>query len=143
MLESFPLRLQPELLVLFQGFSIESGIVVESDAVKPEIGAHDPLRRLTINMAALDVIQGRGAKGKRGLSRISATADNVDIGSVIDTSRWSHWTVVEDPLLNRQRLIGAGRHEHNVDHLLLDDLLDDIAKLRQAPIAQLARVCFG
>ena len=67
----------------------------------------------------------------------------MDIGGVIDTSRWSHRAAVENPLLNRQRLIGAGRHEHDVDHLLLDDLLDDSAKLRQAPIAELPGMRFG
>src|SRR5205823_4798408 len=143
MSEALALRLQAEQLVLFQGFSVQSGIVIERDAVKSEIGAHAPLWRLTIDVAALDVVQSRGAKGEGRLSRISATADNMDIGRVIDPRRWSHGAVIEDPLLNSQRLIGAGRHEHDVDHLLLDDLLDDVAKLRQAAVAQLRGVRFG
>ena len=109
-------------------------IVVECDAVEPKIDAALPLGRGAIEMPALNVIEGGRAKRQRRVRGITAAANDVDVGRVVDAGGRRDGAVVEDAFLKCEHLAGAGRHEHDVHKLRFNNLLDDVAKLVQAAI---------
>ena len=84
MAEALALGLQAELLVLLQRLAVEDGVVVEGDAVQAEVGAEVALFRLAIEVAALDVIERRGAERQRRLRRIACCRGRCGC-------RWCRW----------------------------------------------------
>ena len=98
---------------------------------------------LAVQVAALNVVERGRAERKRRLRRILAAADNVDVGGVVHAGGRRDLAPVENALVDRQSLTGAGRHEHDVHQALLDDLLDDVAEFGQAAVTQLAAVRLG
>ena len=97
---------------------------------------------LAIDMTTLDVVEGRGAEGQRRMRGVFAAAHNVNVGGVVDARGRRHVTLIEDAFVNRQDFTGAGGHEHDVHEALFNYLLDDLAKLGQAAIAQFAAMGF-
>ena len=54
------------------------------------------------------------------------------VGGVVGPGSGRNFAFVENALLDRQQLVRARRHEHDVHKSLLDDLLDGLAKLGKA-----------
>jgi len=94
-------------------------------------------------MAALQVIERRRAEGHRGRGRILAAANDVDIGRVVGAGGGRDRAIIEQSSLDRQHLARRAGHEHDVHEFLLDDLHDDVTKLAEAAIAQLAAMGLG
>src|SRR5205085_3342821 len=113
---------------------------VEGDAVQAEVGPQRTLRRWAVEMAALDVVEGRRAEGQRRLGLVFAAADNVDVRGVVDARGGCYRAVVEQPAVNGQHLAGAGRHQHDVHQGLVNDLADEVAELTQTAVAYLTGV---
>ena len=142
MLESLALGLFPKKLVLLRRLAIERGVVIERDAVEAEVGAEVALIGLAVEVAALDMVQRRRTERPRRIGRIATAAHDVDIGGIVGPGRRRHVAVLEQPLLNGERLARARRHQHDIDEPLLHDLLDDGAKLGERAITQFAGVAF-
>ena len=56
--------------------------------------------------------------GRDGGLRVGRPAGEVDVGGVVGPDGGRDGRVVEQPLANRQRVVRAGRHEHDVDQAL-------------------------
>src|SRR4051794_8907865 len=63
----------------------------------------------------------------------------MNVSRIVCPRRWRDLAIVEKPLLNGQGLVGARRHEHDVDQALLDDLYDLFTKVLQASVWQVRR----
>ena len=53
--------------------------------------------------------------GREGSSCVARASGQVDVGRVIGPDRRRDRRVVEQPLAKGQRMVGAGRHQHDVD----------------------------
>src|SRR5258708_896620 len=115
--------------IFFDQFTIVIHVVVKRNTVKAEVRPEGPFGGGAIDVAALDVIERRGAESPRRLRRITSAANDVNIGGVVRTSRRRYGGIVENPLLNGQDLTGRSRHQHDIDESLRDDLFDDLAIL--------------
>ena len=142
MAEVLALGLQAEPVVFLQGVAVEDRVVVEGEAVQAEVRPQNALFRLAFGPTALNVVKRGGAERQRGVGGITTAADDMDVGGVVGPSRRRHGAIVEDPLLDGQRLAGAGRHQHDVHELLFDDARDDVAELCEAAIANFAGMRF-
>ena len=115
-------------------------VVVERDAVEAEVR-----RRATAPRA-------RSRGGRTGCGRCSAVrngrerllgvgraAGEVDVGRVVGADGGRDGRVVEEPLADRQRVVRAGRHQHDVDEPLARDQPHLLAVLFERLEPDLAR----
>ncbi len=56
--------------------------------------------------------------GREGSLGVARAPGQVDVGRVVGPDRRRDRRVVEQPLANGQRVVRAGRHEHDVDQAL-------------------------
>src|SRR5262249_61087140 len=89
---------QAKLLVMLECLSVRYGVVVEGDAVKTQVRTKAAFLRLAFQVAALNVVEGRGAKRQRRLRWISAAADDVDVGGVVGPGGGGDGALVQGPL---------------------------------------------
>ena len=122
--EALALGLEAERPCTPRAWRVEREVVVERDRVQPEVGApSSPLVRLGSRGGRTGC--GRASRvrnGRDGAVRVVAAADDVDVGRVVGAGGRRDGDCVEQPLLDRQHFAGAGRHEHDVDEPLPDDL---------------------
>ena len=81
--------------------------------------------------------------GRDGLLGVDDAADEVDVGRVVGADGGRDGRVVEEPLADRQRVVRAGRHEHDVDQPLPRDLPHLLAVLLERLEPDLAGVQLG
>ena len=129
--EALALGLEAEVLVGLERGDVERDVVVERDRVEPEVGAAPELAAVRVGEAALDLVERRRAEGPRGRLRVGLAGEQVDVGRVVGADGRRDRRVVEQPLLDRQDVVGARGHEHDVDQPLADDLAHLVAVLGQ------------
>ena len=98
---------------------------------------------LASGLAAHRLVDRGRAKRQRGLPGVDAALGRPDVGGVVGPDGRSDGTVVEQPLGDRQHLVGAGAHEHDVQQSLPHVLADQLAILVQRAEAALLGVMFG
>ena len=129
--ELLPLAFFAELFELVEHVCVQLQLVVERHRIQTEIDAERSLFRLAIEMPALHVIETRRAKRPSRRRVNPPAAMNMDVGRIVRSRRRSDVRAVEQPLLDRQLLAGAGRHQHDVHDSLLDHLANLLAILSQ------------
>ena len=139
-----PLGFEPEFVVLRERFEIGFESVVERHRVQSQVDAARPLRRCAVDVPALHVIDGRRTKRPRRFGVNPAAANDVDVGGIVRAGGRRDGRVVEQPLFDRQLLARAGRHQHDIDNALLDDVANLLAVLGERfesdfPIVPLGR----
>ena len=141
--KALALGLFAESAIVLERDQIVVQAVVERDAVQPQIRAAVSLGGLAIDVAALDVVEIRGAKGLRRLGDVAAVADGKYVAGVVGPRGGRDVAVFEQPLADRQHVVAAGRHEHDVDQPLPRDLADLFAIFGQRAHPHFAGVHFG
>ena len=133
MAKPLALGLDAEGAVGVQRAAVEIDVVVEGDGIEPQVGPEAALARLALGPAALDVIDRGGAERLRGLAAVVARAGGQpDVGRVVGPHGRGDAAVVEQPLVDREHLVRAGAHQHDVDESLGDDLANLLADTRRA-----------
>ena len=113
-------------------------VVHEGDGVEPEVGAGELIRgAVALDLAALDLVNGRRAEGLGRLAGVAAVAHGPDIGGVVRARGRRHVRLAEQPFLDREQLVHVGGHEHDVHQALVHDLADDVEELGQVAVAEL------
>src|SRR5262245_9603618 len=97
MAKALRLRLRSKLFVFLQSVPVPFRVVIERDAVETEIHAQFTLGGPAIEMAALNVIEGRRAEGQRRLIGVLRTAHEVNVGGVIDADGGRHSGMLKYP----------------------------------------------
>jgi len=138
MAEVLLFRLETKRLVSLHDPEVAVRVIVESDRIKTEIRAQATLCFRAHLLSGLDVVKSCRGKRLRRSFLISPIANNVHIRRIVDANRGRHRRRVEFPLLNRQYLRGACRHEHNVDQALRDNLTHLIPILGQRTVCAIA-----
>ncbi len=64
-------------------------------------------------------------------------ANGPDVTGIVSSGGWSNRGVFKETFFNSELLIDTGRHQHDIHHLLVNNLTDNLQILRQAPIAKL------
>src|SRR5207249_11781131 len=111
-----------KLPVGFESSMISLRIIVEGYRVETEIASQPAFLRRADGLATLYLINRGGSKGDGRELGISPSSDQMDIRRVISTGRRSHRRIIEAPFLNGQNLTAAGRHQHDIDQSLVNDL---------------------
>ena len=140
--ETLALGFLPESLQAAQCLDIEFQAVVECDGVQTEV---DPIRsflRVTVQVAALDVVDGGRAERARGFGMHAAAACDMDVCRVVGPGRGRDGRVVEQTLFQHKKFTGAGRHQRDVDDALPDDVTDLLPVLGEGPETDLTVVPF-
>ena len=138
MAEVLLFRLEAKRPVSLHDSKVAVRVIVEGDRIKAEIRAQPSLCFRAHLLSGLDVVKsGRGKRLRRSFL-ISPLSNNVHIRRIVDANRRRHCRGVEDPLLNRQYLRGACRHEHDVDQALRNNLTHLIPILCQRPLCAIA-----
>ncbi len=141
--ELLPLGLLAELVEPLERGEIEGQVVVEGHAVQAEVGAEGSLLGRAIEVAALDVVEAGRAERPGRLLGVARASGDVDVGRVVRPGGRGDGGIFEHPLANRQGVVGAGRHQHDVDHPLLDDGADLLAIFFEGLEPDLAVVGLG
>src|SRR6266511_864141 len=136
--ELLPLRFFTKCLVPKQGLAVLLQVVDERDRVEAQVRAGEIVARaVALDLAALDVVDGRAAKRLRWLARVAAVAHGPHVGRVVGARGGRDAGVVIEPFLDGELLVHVGGHQHDVDEALVGDLADDVEELRQVAITEL------
>jgi len=109
------------MLTVLERLHVAFEIVVERDAVETQVGPQRALLGSAVEVAALDVIDAGRAERPCGLRGVAGPPCQVDVGGIVGANRGSDRRTIEEPLAKRQRMVRAGRHEHDVDESLTSD----------------------
>ena len=140
MAEAFLLGLHTEGLVGLQCEHVQVRVVVERDAVEAQVGAQVPLRFVAAQPPALGVIQQGRAERDRGLLGVRRSASDVNVRGVVGPHGRRDRRGIEDPLADRQNLVGGHAREHDVHQALLNVGAHVVAVLGQAAEPSLGRI---
>ena len=119
--KALALGLFPEPMKVLERLHVAFEIVVERDAVETQVGPERALLGSAVEVAALDVVDAGGAERPCGLRGVAGPPGQVDVGGIVGANRGSDRRTIEEPLAKRQRMVRAGRHEHDVDEPLTGD----------------------
>src|SRR6185436_16623529 len=137
MAEAFAFRFFAKFLVTGERVAVLIEVVDERNGVKAEVRARKiSVIAIAFDFSALNVVDARAAERLRRFTRVTSMPHCPNISRVIGTGRGSQVGIAKEALFNRKLLIHVSGHQHDVDQALMDDLADDVEKLRKIPVTE-------
>ena len=105
----------------FERGEVVAQVVVERHTVETQIRSQITLLGRAIEVSTLEMVDAPRAERMGGMLGVGRSARQMDVGRVIGAHGGGDVRVVEQPFTDRERVIRARGHEHNVDQTLAGD----------------------